>query len=276
VSGTRYGWMILAVICQCLVALMPVVEAWRTAAAWSVLHDFPGYDPISVSILALAAALLVATVIGLALSRSWGWSLAVIVNANTAGLFALGMVTDPRPPLWATRELVVAIVAIAVLLLPPVRTHYSRRRTPWILSWWAQPLNTGIDRVLVHLAGVAQVLLNTVFGLICLASLPYSGLSLFWPAAGIFVGVKLFSDPKLGRLLTLGWCIVSLMLGINGWISSIADNHNPARLHRNETGVFLPLCWYCLTLGLYLSLTVLKGWLDDMNGVSPSASQGDC
>jgi hypothetical protein len=266
--------MILAVICQCLVALVPVVGAWRTAAAWSVLREFPGYGPTSVSIAALAVGLLLATVICLALSRSWGWSLAVMVNANTAGVFALGMVTDPHPPLWGTWELVVAIVATAILLLPQVRTHYSRRRTPWILTWWSQPLNTGIDEVLVHLVALAHILCCSLFLLKALAVFPYSGLVFLWPAVGIFAGVKLFSRPKLGRLLTLGWCIVSLMVGINAWISSVADNHNPARLHRDETSVFLLLCWYCLTLGLYLLLTVLKGWLDDMNRVSPSASQG--
>jgi hypothetical protein len=39
---------------------------------------------------------------------------------------------------------------------------------------------------------------------------------------------------------------------------------------------FLFFCFYCGMGGSYLCLTVLKGWLDDVNGVNPSAPQSDC
>jgi hypothetical protein len=204
--------MVLAVICQGLVAFEPMAAVWRTVAIWPALRNDP--TPNVSSFFATLVVIVIPPVLalGLALSRSWGWSFAMIVNAIVAGALALGLVTEPQSAPWETWEMVAAIVAIAVLLLPPVRAHYSRQRTPWILSWWAQPLNTGIDKVLVHLVAVAHVLFNAVFLLKALASFPYSIWVLPWPAVGIFVGVKLFSRPKLGRLLHPGLVHCKLVL----------------------------------------------------------------
>jgi hypothetical protein len=162
-------------------------------------------------------------VIGLWISKSWAWWLAVVMDSYFTAWGLIGLYAFFLLPLSESGRAFAAMgildaAALFLLLLPQVRRHYVRSFTEEYPAWgrFIQSLSiAGVDKVMVRLVAAVTLLESLYLGIYLFALLRYAEpVWLFWfglyVALGLLVGWRLLSPTLTARKLGLCWHAVFL------------------------------------------------------------------